>query len=212
MKKYILGLLLCAGAHAQAQEPRVEYRTALSFNPTAIIGVDYTAMFGVEHRVKNNLGLVLDAGYLFYSTYFEAGTIQSTKGFSVRPGIRIYHGKQKKEFFQFQVHYKQANYKLHDWLGKDCVDDVPSYEQLQKFTYRKKTLAFNLMAGEIYRFSDKWFGEIYVGVGVKMKWQAPTEPNSCFRNDDNEVGFNMYRKHSIGPNIPAGFKLIYKLQ
>jgi hypothetical protein len=212
MKKYILGLLLCAGAQAQAQKPPIEYKTALSFNPSVIIGVDYTAMFGVEHRIKNNLGLVLDAGYLFYSTYFDQSRIKGTSGFSVRPGIRWYHGKQKKEFFQFQVFYKQADYKIYDWLGKDCVDDVPAYEQLQNFTYRKQTVAFNLMAGELYRFSDRLYGELYVGVGVKIKWQAPTEPNSCYRNEDNDVGFNMYRPRSVGPNIPAGFKLIYKLQ
>lgn len=212
MKKYILGLLLCAGAQAQAQKPPIEYKTALSFNPSVIIGVDYTAMFGVEHRVKHNLGLVLDAGYVFYSTYFGQGVVQGTSGFSVRPGIRLYHGRQNKEFFQFQLFYKQANYKLHDWLGKDCVQDVPSYEQLQNFTYRKQTLAFNLMAGELYRFSDRFFGEIYVGVGVKIKLQEPTEPNSCYRDEDNGPGFNMYRKHSVGPNIPAGFKLIYKLE
>jgi len=212
MKKTLATLLLCATLCAAGQKLPIDYKTALSFNPSVLVGTDYTAMVGIEHRISENTGLVLDAGYLFYSSYFEIERVRNTSGFSLRPGIRRYFGRRLKEYLQVQAYYKHANYFIYDWLGKECVNEVPSYEQLKEFTYRKQTLSFNLMAGELFQFSDRLAGELYVGIGIKIKRQGPTESNACYRNQANDVVFNMYRERSVGPNIPVGFKLLYLLQ
>jgi len=209
MKPFLLALSICFSLmiHAQKRSP-LQYKRAFTFNPSLLAGVDYTAMLGVEHRLKNNVGLVLDAGYVFHSSYFGSDKIRSANGYNLRPGIRWYM-KQGREYLQMQLFYKQVNYTVHDWLGKDCVDRVPTYEQLQNFAYRKKAIALNMMVGELYNLSDDLYLEIYAGIGLKYKMQGPTEANSCYLDQDGNVGFDMYNEKSVTPNVPIGLKLVY---
>jgi len=214
MKKLFLPLLTCAVLSAASQSKQVVYNygTAISFNPTVLIGTDYTVMLGAEHRLKNNLAVVLDAGYVFHSAYFNRDVIKSTSGFSVRPGIKIYTKENKRFYLQLGVFYKQVDYKIYDWLGKDCVNEIPTYEQLQNFTYRKKSVSFNVMGGWNFRISDIILLELYTGMGVKIKNQKPTEEGSCYRNND-PVGFgNIFTEHLVTPSLPFGIKILVPIK
>jgi hypothetical protein len=203
-------LFVCLIATAQKRTP-VEYKTALQFNPSVLLGADYTFMLGAEKRVKRNVGLLLDAGYIFQSSYFEPDKIKRATGISVRPAARLYMGRYDREFLQLQLFYKQVNYRMYDWLGKSCVNGVTTFEQLQNFTYRKKALAVNVMAGELFPLSGNLFLELYVGIGVKFKRQGPTEKRSCYRDEENSF-LNIYASKSVAPNVPLGIKLLYALR
>ncbi|MDQ3682310.1 MAG: hypothetical protein M3352_04450 [Bacteroidota bacterium] len=209
MKKILSLLLTCTVLYAAAQSPHAvfNYKTAISFNPLVLIGPDYTAMFGAERRLKNNLALVLDAGYVFQSSYFNSSVVKSISGFNLRPGIKLYTKEEKRFYLQLQVFYKQVDYKIYDWLGKSCVNEIPSYEQLEDFTYRKKALSFNVMAGRLFRISDKILLEFYGGAGVKIKNQKPIETAACYRNNDGGI-IDIFQEHSITPNLPLGIKLL----
>src|SRR5215218_2788993 len=157
MKPFFSLVLTCMVLCSAAQHIRspFDFKTALSFNPTVLLATDQTAMLGAEHRLNNRLSLVLDAGYIFHSYYFQDNVPNSTSGFTVRPAVKYYGKRNPHTSFLFQIAYKQVNYKITDWLGKACVAGIPSYEQLQEFTYRKKVLSFNMMAGQLYRLSDR---------------------------------------------------------
>lgn len=213
MKPIVSLLLTCIALFAGAQStPSVfKYNTAVSFNPSLLMGPDYTAMFGMEHRLKNNLALVMDAGYVFSSSYFNGSILKSAGGFNLRPGIRIYTKEEKRFYLQLQVFYKRVDYKIYDFLGKSCVNEIPTYEQLQNFTYRKNTFSFNPVVGSLFRISDKVLLEIYAGLGAKIKNQRTTEEATCYRNNQSNF-LNLYRPHSVAANLPLGIKIIFPLK
>ncbi len=221
--KIIFSLLLsCALSNLAAQsindttvqtpKPVYNFTTAVSFNPLVLAGPDYTIMLGVEQRLQNNFALVLDAGFIVASSYFIDQAVKGASGLSVRPGIKYYTRDNKKFYLMMQVFYKQVNYKIYDWLGKSCVNEIPSYEQLQDFTYRKKTVSYNIIAGHLFRISDRIMFELYEGFGVRVKNQKPTEAKSCYRNNERGIFFSSFREHSVLPNLAAGLKLLIRIQ
>lgn len=195
---------LCS--RAQTRHSVFHFNDAITFNPSVLIATDNTAMLGVERQLPHHLSLALDAGYIFATYYIQNNTLKGTSGFTVRPALK-YYNTSGKGFLQFQVSYKQVNYKLEDWLGKDCVNGTPAYEKFQAFTFRKKDLSFNAMAGELFRFSNTVFLELYGGLGAKLKHQQPTEASACYQNA-NGFTFNLLQEETTTINVPMGLKLI----
>lgn len=210
MKKYFTLLLTSAALCGTAQSDRSSFgfKTAVSFNPTVLLATDNTAMVGAEYRLKGKLALVLDAGYIFDTRYFRDDVLRRVGGFAFRPGLKLYTKAEKRAYFQFLISYKQVDYKIEDWLGKACVNEIPAYEQLQNFTYRKKTLSFALLAGQLFRISDGVLLELYAGVGVKIKDQQPTEKESCYRNAERGFLFSTFQEHSVTATVPFGIKIL----
>jgi len=209
--KPFLTLLFCAVAFvcaAQQTQPPFNFKTAFSFNPTVLAATDNTALLGAEYKVRDRLAVLLDAGYIFNSYYFQDATYKGVGGFALRPGVKLYAKKGQDDFFQFQMAYKQVDYKLEDWLGKACVNDIPAYEQYQRFTYRKKTLAFNLLAGQLYRLSNVLLLEVYAGIGLKIKNQQPTADAACYRNTEEDVIFSQFKENSVTLAAPFGLRLM----
>jgi len=192
---------------AQSTPSVFNYKTAVSFNPSVLAGLDYTAMFGAEYRWKEKFAFTLDAGYVFYSDYFRQG-VKGTSGFSIRPGIKIYPATERQYYFQFSIFYKQVDYKIYDWLGKDCVNQIPTYEQLQDFRYRKKTLSFNILRGRNFRINDYIIVELYAGLGVKIKDQGPTEKFACYRNLEAGIINRTFQDHQVTASVPIGIKVV----
>ncbi len=215
MIKIFSVLFTCAALSAGAQSTHsvFKFKTAASFNPTLLIGPDYTAMFGMEQRMKNKIAFVLDAGYVFGSAYLNGeNVVKRVSGFNLRPGVKLYTKENKRFYLQMRVFYKQVNYKIYDWLGKSCVNEIPAYEQLQKFTYRKKAISFNFMAGTLFRLSDAVLLDLYEGLGIKFKNQQPTEATACYRNNERGILLNVFRENSVTPNLAIGIKLLVRLK
>lgn len=197
---------------AQTKPEIFRFKTAVSLNPTVLLATDLTAMVGAEHRLPHRLAVVLDAGYIFDTYYIQTPEMKGVSGFQLRPGLKWYN-KRQKGFFQFQVAYKQVDYKMDDWLGKACVDGVPAYEQWQRFTYRKTALSFNVLAGELFRITDNVLLELYAGLGVKIKNQRPTEKDACYRNNWGEAFvFNTFQEHTVTANLPIGIKVLVPIK
>ncbi len=204
----------CVVIYATAQSPSVfDFTRVNSFNPSLLVGPDYTVMFGVEQRLKSKLALVLDAGYIFQSSFFQGEhVLKGVSGFNLRPGVKLYTKENKRFYWQMQVFYKQVNYKIYDWLGKSCVNEIPTYEQLQNFTYRKQTVSINVMVGTLFRISDAILLELYEGLGIKFKNQQPTEATACYRNNERGIFLNFFRENSVTPNLAIGIKLLVRLK
>jgi len=187
------------------------FKTALSFNPSLLAATDIAVMFGIEHRLKTNIALVLDAGYIIHSTYFSNQTVlRGVSGFNIRPGIKFYINDSKRVFLMMQMFYKQVDYRVYDWLGKNCVNTIPTFEQLQNFTYSKKTVSFNLISGYPLRISNRIMIEGYGGLGLKFKNQKPTEENACYRNNERLFIITL-REHSVSPNLVEGVKVLVRI-
>ena len=205
---FFAGCSLCPAA--QNRSRNFGFNTAVSVNPFMLIGEDITFMVGAEQQLKDKLSVVMDVGYVFQSEYFNGmDVMKGVSGFNLRPGIKFYTKETKRSYLMAQLFYKQVGYKVYDFLGKDCVNGVPTFEQLQDFTYRKRTISMNFIAGKYYHLSDMLLFELYGGIGVKSKNQKPTEKNSCYCNNDRGIIFSKFQEQITMPNFPVGFKLVY---
>ncbi len=208
-------LLLAAAtlsASAQNKKPPVVYKQAVSFSPLALADMDHTLLLTGEYRLKPNLALLTDVGYIFASDYISS--IKSTWGLNIRPALRVYHGKRNKGYLQVQGFYKMVNYTLYDWLGKDCVNGVPSYEKLQDFTYRKNVYGFHFTAGGVLPLSpsNRWLIDLYGGLGVRYKThKLVNEEEGCY-NLGPEALFDFHRDDVTTLSIPMGVRITHVLR
>lgn len=175
---------------------------------------DGNASFGGEYRLNKTWSVTMDAGYIFYSLY--TGKAKRTSGILLRPGIRKYTSKYRDRFIDLQFHYKSVGYRINDWLGKDIVNDVPTYEELKVFKYRKRVMGAHILFGgreELTR-NRRLFLEIFLGLGLhyKEEW-LPDEPNSRY-NPDGSSNFRSASSQKVNrvlPAVPMGVRLIYAL-
>ena len=123
--------------HAQKTKDNIDYKTAITFNPSMLLSIDYCFMAGAEYRIKPKMVLALEAGYIFASDKIgnwqnnqNQGQNQKATGFIIRPAIKFFVNEKNTFYFQPQMFYKQVTHHLYDWLGKDVVNGVASYEQL----------------------------------------------------------------------------------
>lgn len=213
--KYFLGLLLLAAtitATAQKSKPLLVYKKAISLSPLAMLDIDHTVLLTGEYRFNKKLALVTDVGYIFASEYISE--TKSTWGFNIRPGLRLYHGKRNRGYLQGQAFYKLANYTLNDWVGKDCVNGVPAYQQEMDFDFRKQVTGFNIIAGAVLPLSQshQWLIDLYGGLGFRYKTQKMVnQPNSCYSLDGGWV-FEFYNEEVTSISVPMGVRITYVLK
>ncbi|THU40838.1 hypothetical protein FAM09_01615 [Niastella caeni] len=194
----------------------------LRHNPLGLIDfMDGNITFGAEYRFNEIWAATMDAGAILYSAYFPRN--RQATGVLLRPGVRIYPGKYKDVFVDLQFHYKQVTYRVRDWLEKDVVNGVASYEEFKTFRYRKQVMGVNMMAGvkeKLFR-SDRFFIELYLGVGVHFKNEyLYNEPNSRYdppftfganRGTTNSSD-NTSDGKSVLPALPGGIRLVWRLR
>jgi hypothetical protein len=214
MKTFLLLLALATAftVTAQKSKPPVIYKKAISISPLALADLDHTLLLTGEYRFNNKLALVTDVGYIFASDYI--GDVKTTWGFNIRPSLRMYYGKRNKGYLQAQAFYKMATYTLHDWVGKDCVNGVPTYEQQMDFDYRKKVAGFNVIAGGILPLSKsgKWLIDLYGGLGFRYKTHEMVgEGNDCYNLNSGSF-LDLYNDEMTTLSVPMGVRLTYVLQ
>lgn len=169
---------------------------------------------GLEYRLKDNVAISLDAGYIFYNNYYQQRNGNSS-GFLLRPAIRYYTDDAKRFYIEAEFHFKKVTTKLTDWLGKDCVNDVRTYEEFTSFKIRKNVLGVNLKIGYQVKLSknDKLWLEPYFGLGIRYKKEFVLhEPTSCYRfasifNRRNEVA----NTNKMQGSIPFGLRFLIKI-
>lgn len=217
MKLLILSFcLLCLQTlHSQNSKPVQDYQKSIHLSPLALIQVDYTLMAGAEYRVRPNFAWVLEAGYIFASSYLSDFENESPgSGFIVRPSVRFYMGNKNRFYLQPQLYYKMVTHNNHNWVGRDCVDGVSSYEELTEFKYRRNILGVNATFGKIVPLgrSGKRFVDFYLGIGFKYKKAViVNDPGGCF-TPPNILMTTTDPDNGYFPNLPAGMKLIFSIQ
>ena len=197
--------------HAQKSNPPVEYQQAVMVNPLMLIGVDFTLAGGYEFRVRPSAVVSLEGGYIVGSGYFDNGTDINTgsSGFLLRPSMKFFVNDRKNFYLQPQLFYKMVNHKMNDWLGKNCVDDVPAYEERQDFKYRREAYGFNLVGGVLLPTRSRLIFDTYFGLGIRHRDLGVVgEPNSCYRS----MGMLFIgEEEGTYPNVTLGLRLLFKL-
>jgi len=213
MRKFVL-LLLAFPLCVYAQDSRIpftEKKTAVSINPLALIGIDFTVMAGFEHKLSSKLYMSNEAGYIFASQYITDGESTSNgKGFIIRPSLKWFVAKDNKFYLQPQVFYKQVTHKMYDWVGKNPVNGIPAYEQLEEFRYRRKITGFNIVAGSVLPldWNGKGYIDVYIGLGVRNKKNKVVESNTVYQRP---TGIFNPTDEGVFPSVPMGVRFIYAL-
>jgi hypothetical protein len=186
------------------------------FNISNLLGpIDGNLSIGFEYFVKEKYSICTDIGYIFYSNLKENITGKSS-GVFLRPAFRYYTNKNFFLESELDLLLRNVDTKVTDWLGKDCVNDVPAYFEKKTFTIHKKAIGVNAKIGTQLRLlkNKNIFLELYIGFGAKIKKEVlVNEPNSCYAIV-NVFGSELPIKQAseIIPYFPAGLRLYMRLK
>ncbi len=216
MKRFIIPALVLLAFSAKAQKnPKqpIDYKRAVSFSPLLLIGPDFTLLGGYEFRLKDNLVFSPEAGPILGSAYYSNGNNgRGAYGFMVRPSLKFFVNPERSFYMQPQLFYKMVDNRLHDWVGKDCVEDVPAYEELKDFTYRRHAFGFNVIGGILVpNKSRRLIFDFYLGFGMRRKISHVVgDSNDCY--DGGGAAFGTGEENGTYPNVPAGVRLLFVIR
>lgn len=212
----VLSFAVRAQTKFQLPKEPVYYKKAISFSPLALLQVDFTLMGGYEYRPKPGLGLVLEAGYIFGSAVVNSNNsdeLLTGTGFIVRPALRKYIGDRQVFYVQPQLFYKEVTHRITDWLGRDCVEDVPTYSSLETFRLRRHVMGGNMVFGLMAPLSKrhKLFLDFYAGIGYRYKTEKIVDrPNCCY--EPARAFFLEGEQTNFLPSLPGGVKMVFVLE
>lgn len=182
---FLFLLFLKSDLHAQKTDSiRPHYDWALRINPLGLIDVfDHHLNVGVEKVLNSYWSVALEASGYFASQYYADA--RRTSGYMVKPSIRFYADKEKFFFLEVEPFYKQVNYRMEDWLGKESVEGIPSYFEFTEFVLQKKVVGGHLKAGiQTNLTRDRnWWIEFTLGAGIRSKKRGiKGDPRAVFNN------------------------------
>jgi hypothetical protein len=210
MKHFFIGFLLFLSfqSHAQRKSPD-DYKIAISFNPLALAHIDYTFLPGIEYKLQENLSIVGEAGYIFASSALGMGDGDARGGgFIIRPGLRFYVNPKNNFYLQPQFFYKQVSHRLRGWVGRDCVNDVPTYEELSDYRLRRIAYGVNITAGKVWSIlNGGGLVDFYFGAGIRHRERKFIgDERSCVPDNSERVNFF---GDGLLPSLPLGMRLCF---
>lgn len=173
---------------------------------------------GLEYKKTEQLSYTADLGYVYFSSIM--GDVKRTNGLIFRTAIRYYSKNTPQLFGELELHNKLVYYRMHDWLGINAVNGVPSYEEFKYFNYAKYVGGVNIKTGYQGRLSKdkRWWMEVYMGFGVKYRnYYLSGQPGGTVYNSVNNNGFFWGNNRAAGgggmvlPNLSLGMRLLYRL-
>lgn len=216
--------LLLIAATGKAQLSSAKYWRAdvdtgklyFRMNPAGLIDLyDQNITFGAEYRLNHDWSATMDAGYIFFSQY--AGRVKNASGILLRPGIRKYADRRKDFFLDLQLHFKEVNYRVKDWLGRNVVDNVATYEEYKIFRYHKRVVGaqFTIGGKEYLSRNHRLTFEVYGGIGVHYKEEGLRgEANSQYNPPNGGIITNRSGERQTRwlPAVPFGVRIVYRFR
>jgi hypothetical protein len=184
----------------------------IRLNPTGLLDpAEPNLSVGYEYRFHESWAVATDLAWVFFSRYVS--NTKHTNGIIFRSAIRRYIGPLKHTFLDAELHYKYVVSSIEDWLGRDCVNGVPTYEEFANFHYLRQAIGLNLKIGEQSKMfkNDKFWFEYYLGLGFRWNYEKVlNEHHCCYKYATNPVGtLNGDGRFTIA--VPIGFRLLYRL-
>jgi hypothetical protein len=207
----VILLMLCSIASAQIRAvPLSKGNIFLRFNILNLADVsEPNISFGAERRISPHVSLAMDAAYIIMSQRFhEKG---NSSGFIVRPAVR-YFPDNSKVFLEAELHYKQHTHRIYDWVGRDMVGGVATYQEYKQFKLRKQVMGPHLKFGGLVPVTHRLWLEFYVGVGLHFRrYTVPEEKDFVYTFDQ------LFEQVSTGQTeklvaIPMGWRILYRLR
>ena len=202
--------MICSFASSQMRAfPLDKGNTFLRFNILNLADVsEPNVSFGAERRISRFVSVAIDAGYIIFSQRFREG---NSSGFIIRPAVR-YFPDNSKVFLEAELHYKQHIHRIYDWVGRDIVGGVATYQEYKQFKLKKEVIGPHLKFGSLIPASKRLWFEIYVGVGLHYRrYTVPEEKDFVYT-------FNqLFEQVSTGQTeklvaIPIGGRILYRLR
>lgn len=203
----VFSLVVFIGAFSQSEESKQPGNVFVRFNFLGLLDVvDQNLSTGIEYRFRPQWSTGSDVAWIFNSRYFYEG--KSANGFLVRPFIRYYPRKNGVGFLEAELHYKFVSYKIEDWVGRNPVNGVPSYQEFARFNYNKDAIGIHFKGGTQVDLSrDKRLRlEFIFGIGVRWKWQGAK--NVVYEN----FGWELDNQNRSFPVVPCTIRLIYSVK
>ncbi len=185
-------------------------RLTLRFNFLGLIDdFDQNISIGVEYRFNEHWSTGGDVAYIFHSIYLSQS--KTVRGYIIRPFIRYYPDKKRTGFFEAQMHYKFVSYGITDWIDRDIINGVASYQEYTSFHYNKNVYGINIIAGTKENLSQdkKLKIELFMGVGYRHKKQGADE-GSYLRQRGNNI--SIYNPKYSTLVLPMGASLVYDIK
>lgn len=205
-------ILLATGAYCQKTPVTIEKGDLLlRFNPTALLDFNDPAFaVGIERRFSYRWAIAADAGYIMHSYQFYDA--KRTSGFLTRPAIRFYPAATSF-YIELETHFKQVVYHMEDWVSRETVNGVPSYEQFMSFRYRKRVAGARIKCGRLYRLTrnGRLFAELFAGLGLHhTRYKVLNEPRTTYERGT----FTRRTRGSLDimPAVPLGARLMYLIK
>ncbi len=215
MIKFLLAavffLAVSTQAFSQSNKDDVPQQKLLGrFNFLGIADVlDENFSVGIEHRFHPNWAIGTDVGWIFFSRYISQS--KGANGVLARPFIRYYPRKNGGGFIEAELHYKYVSYKIEDWVGREPVNNIPTYQEYAAFHYKKNAAGIHIIGGfqaDLGR-DGKFKLELTAGIGVRWKWQGVKD---AIYNRPIGSGGNIYEANYFGPVVPMNVRLLYLLK
>lgn len=186
----------------------------LRFNPLGLIDfTDQNISTGVEYRFKDKWSAAVDAAYIFRSNNIQ--NLQSSKGFIIRPAVRKYFSRQLNHYLEAELHYKYVANTIEDWVDRGVVNGTAAYEEYTKFRFTKQVAGLQVKMGvQESLVQKKWLWiEVYVGLGVRKKWQdTHLPPDASYTFLQRMFNDDLNRKDAVFPVFPGGVRLLFKIK
>lgn len=195
--------------HALLYEDKLSVRVS----PLGLVDIlDANVTGGIAYTLNDRWSLSVDLSYIFYSGYLQES--KGTSGYILKPAVRYYVSENRKFFIESSVWYKRSSYRMTDWVDKDCVNGVPSYQEFKSFRFRKRVVGLNVQGGvqKALMKSKLLRMEIYAGIGIRFKWQdIKNDSKACYQPDAIFQG-SFYGPYNVSAGIPHGLRLVYVIR
>jgi hypothetical protein len=205
----LLLILFCLQVKAQ-KDTLVKGNTFIRFNAVNLADVsEPNISFGVERRFFDKVSLAFDAGYIFYSQQFHSMEVH--RDLFLRTAAR-YFPFNKTLYLEGEVHYKQHTHHLHDWVGHDVVEGVPSYEEYKNSGYARQVGGLHLKVGRLIPVSKRIWLDMYAGIGYHLrKYFIVDDPDYVYNITFEFTSITTPQKDHL-PAFPMGCRILYKLR
>lgn len=213
-------ILICWMGNAVARQPLTTILPKGTFflrvNPLGLIDlIEQSISTGAEYRFNPKWSAAIDLAYIFHTTH-SMQIEQSTNGYIIRPAVRKYFSRQLNHYVEAELHYKYMANSIEDWVGRDAVNGTPSYEEYKKFKLIKQMAGVQFkMGAQECLVRQKWLWiELYLGFGIRKKWQDTDLPADAAYTIRRPVRISSdpNQDNTITPAFPAGVRLLFKIK
>ncbi|MBA4854102.1 hypothetical protein [Emticicia sp. BO119] len=229
----ILLFVLEFAKQSVAQDTIQKNHLALKIAPLAILDIDNTFQFAVEHRLKGNRWtLSEELGYGTAAANFWANSFNSS-GSKLRENIRakIEARKYRNAFYgryvAYELFYKQINDRTNRGIGRECETGLCNYYEMVNYPINKHVVGISAKIGYQVRIRNElkkntnFVFDFYVGAGLRRIMINHHDPDESLQDNglNNFLYFNdgFFSNSGLGygdknyniPHLALGLKIGY---